>query len=443
MGGRVVLLARFSWLFVLAAMPALPLGLCELMTVNGPHGMLQEAAVDSGLVAFALLVVAVLLIGRIPSLLSAFGIERVLRMHRLVALAAVVLVAGHVALVLVTDPRGLAIFDLVHTTPAARAATISTLALAAIVVLGVRRRRRQPRYEGWRMLHLVLFGVVLLGAWLHIWWLKHLEVNALFAGWLVLMALLVLGVVLRRWLWVPMRARRRPYVVEDVASVSADTVTVAVSAYRHRGIHFRPGQFAYLKIGKSPFVFEEHPFSIASTATSPRRMEFTVKALGDFSELLRGMRPGRQIYVDGAYGGLTTDGLDRSSGFVFIAGGIGVTPMLSMLRTLADRGDRRRHLLVMGARSKDDLGLRQDVDELRERLDLTVVDVLADPPRGWTGERGRIDRALLDRRLPQRGRRHVDYFLCGPPQMVLAVERHLRRLAISPRRIHTERFEIV
>ncbi len=425
------------------AMPVLPLALCELTTADRARGALEHAAVDSGLVAFALLVVVIVLAGRFPSLLSGFGIERVLRMHRIIAIAVVALVAGHIVAVVLSDPRGLAIFDLLHTTSAAWAAIVSTLALAAIVVAGVRRRRRQPRYEGWRMLHLVLFAVVLLGAWLHIWWLKHLEVDTLFVGWLLLMGLVVATVVLRRWVWVPMRAKRRPYVVQEVAPVGEDAVTVSVAAHRHKGIRFRPGQFAYLKIGRSPFVFEEHPFSIASTAACPRRMEFTIKALGDFSELLRGMRPGRRVFLDGAYGALTTEGLERSSGFVFVAGGIGVTPMLSMLRTLADWGDQRSHLLLMGARGATDLGLRRDVDELGERLDLTVVDVLAEPPPDWTGERGRIDRELLDRRLPRRGRRHLDYFLCGPPPMVRAVHAHLRALSVAPYRIHTERFEVV
>jgi ferredoxin-NADP reductase len=77
-------------------------------------------------------------------------------------------------------------------------------------------------------------------------------------------------------------------------------------------------------------------------AEHPDAKEFTIKALGDFTELLIGLRPGRRVYLDGPHGQFTIDGV-RSSGFVFIAGGVGITPMMSILRTLADRGDWAHH----------------------------------------------------------------------------------------------------
>src|SRR5262249_39629880 len=157
--------------------------------------------------------------------------------------------------------------------------------------------------------------------------------------------------------------------------------------------------------------------TIASTAEQPLLMEFTIKALGDFTELLVGLRRGRQVYLDGPYGRFTFEGV-RGGDFVFVAGGIGVTPMLSMLRTLADRGDRGRHQLIVAARTLEDLVLREELHQLRGRLDLSIVEVLAHPPPGWIGETGRIDAALLARRIPRTARHH-HVFLCGPPGMVV------------------------
>ena len=248
-------------------------------------------------------------------------------------------------------------------------------------------------------------------------------------------------VAVRRWIWLPLRARGRAYKVETVTPVSGNAVTVAVRAHGHHGLPFHAGQFAWLKIGSSPFVFEEHPFTIASTAERPHLKEFTIKALGDFSELLVGLRPGRTIYLDGPYGRFTVEGL-RNSNFVFIAGGVGITPMLSILRTLADRGDREHHQLLVGARSVDDLILRDDVNELRDKLDMTITEVVQTPPPNWRGESGLIDGSLLERTLPRRSRHH-DYFICGPPGMVVAVGRELRDRGVKPKNIHTEQFEVV
>ena len=436
-------ITRISWLLGYLVILVVPRALVSTVAPDSVRGVLEMSAVNTGLVAFSLLVAAFVLMSRVRSLLSSFGVETILRIHRVVAVAGVTLVVVHVGLVLASDPRGLAIFDLPHTTPAARAAVVSSIALAAVVGLALRRKRRQPRYEGWRLLHIALAGTVFVAAWLHVWWLHHLVHYLPIGAWFAVMGAVVVAVALRRWLWLPLRARRRSYVVERVTDVAGDAVTLEVRAQGHDGVPFHAGQFAWVKIGTSCFVFEEHPFTIASTAAAPERKQFTVKALGDFTELLRGVRPGRRVYLDGPYGQMTIDGLESSWGFVFVAGGIGVTPMLSMLRTLADRGDRRHHLLLVGARSESDIVLRPEIDELSERLSLTVVYAVKDPPQAWTGESGRIDGPLLDRWLPAHARRRFDYFLCGPPTMVLDVGRHLRDRGVPVRRIHTERFEVV
>jgi 3-phenylpropionate/trans-cinnamate dioxygenase ferredoxin reductase subunit len=207
-------------------------------------------------------------------------------------------------------------------------------------------------------------------------------------------------------------------------------------------MRFDAGQFAWIKIGASPFVFEEHPFSVASSAEHPERVEFTIKALGDFTELVGALRPGRRVFLDGPYGGFTIEGHADAEGFVMIAGGVGITPLLSMLRTLADRGDQRRHRLIAGARTEDRILLRDQVDELRHRMNLKVIEVVEFPEQSWRGEVGRIDFDLLSRVLPRRAR-HLEYFVCGPPSMVAGICQDLRDIGVPLRRIHTELFSSV
>ena len=102
-----------------------PLVLVWVVGRDPGDDLLAISATDTGLLAFSLLVVALVLMARVPSLVASFGIETILRMHRVVALCAVALVAGHVVLIVFHDPRGLSIFDLRDTTAAAWAATIS------------------------------------------------------------------------------------------------------------------------------------------------------------------------------------------------------------------------------------------------------------------------------------------------------------------------------
>ena len=138
-----------------------------------------------------------------------------------------------------------------------------------------------------------------------------------------------------------------------------------------------------------------------------------------------------------------TFGVDEypdATGHVFVAGGIGIAPIMSMLRTLADRGDRRPLLLFYGNRVWDRVAFREELEALRQRLSLQVVHVLIEPPAEWPGEHGFVTREVLQRHLPP-NLRQLEYFICGPTPMTQAVERSLAALGIDSSRVHSEIFD--
>lgn len=436
-------LAPIVWTALVVVSACLSVAVLARVPSTARSGGWHLLSLAAALTAGTLLVAAALLPSRIRLITSFLGVERLLRHHRALALTGSTLVLAHVVFVLLHSKKGLRIFDLGEAPPRVWAATSATVALVLLVVSGLTRRRRRPRYEGWRLVHVILGNVVLVGSVLHVYWLHDLTRYRAGRTWFWCLIACVVGLSVHRWVLRPLRSRRNLYVVEEVRAETPSMVTVALRASGHRGVPFRPGQFAWLKIGDSPYVFEEHPFTIASQATTPARKEFTIKALGDFSELVAGMRPGRKIHLDGPHGSFTSDGV-RSGGFVFIAAGVGVTPMLSMLRTLHALGERRPVVLVVSGRTVDDLVHRRELEEWRRRLDLTVVEVLAQPPDGWHGHHGRLDESVLEAALHQRRtRRHRDYFICGPDSMVDATLHVLRGWGVNPARTHTELFDVI
>ena len=125
-----------------------------------------------------------------------------------------------------------------------------------------------------------------------------------------------------------------------------------------------------------------------------------------------------------------------------IAGGVGIAGLISMLRTMADRHDVRPVLLFYGNREWDDVAFRDELEQLRERLDLTLVHVLERPPAEWEGETGYLTADILVRHLPS-GYRRFQFFICGPDPMMDAAEAALIELGVPPERVHTERFDMV
>ena len=127
---------------------------------------------------------------------------------------------------------------------------------------------------------------------------------------------------------------------------------------------------------------------------------------------------------------------------MLIAGGIGVTPMMNMIRTLADRGDKRPVILLYGSKDWELITFREELEALKERLNLSIVHVLADPPARWTGEQGFITAEMFKRHLAPLYS-DDEYFICGPDVMMDAIEKALRELGVPLSKYHSERYSFV
>jgi predicted ferric reductase len=210
----------------------------------------------------------------------------------------------------------------------------------------------------------------------------------------------------------------------------------------HPGLRFRAGQYVWITVGDTPFRLQQHPFTISSSDARPERIELGIKELGDFTATIKDIAPGTRAFLEGPYGAFTLDKNPAVGGF-FIAGGIGVTPFISMIRSCRDRGDRRRLVLIYANNNWDEVAFREELDELQKELNLTVVHVLRDPPDGWTGESGYVTHEVIARNLPSKDVRSFFYYMCGPEPLMDMAEGALRDLGVRPWRRSSERFQIV
>jgi predicted ferric reductase len=172
--------------------------------------------------------------------------------------------------------------------------------------------------------------------------------------WIVLPILWVLMIVYVRGIRTA-ALLRRPYQIAEVREERGKTWSLVLKPEGHSDVRFKPGQVAWLTVQRMPISGGEHPFSYASSAERTDRIEFAIRELGDFTSTIKHLRPqeckpGQCVYVDGPYGTFDIDQQD-APGYVFIAGGIGSAPIMSMLRTMADRKDRRPVLFFYGNRN--------------------------------------------------------------------------------------------
>jgi predicted ferric reductase len=419
-------LTRVAWITALAAVVGLPAVLAAWRVGGSVIGLLSTVL---GLLALCLLVSVVVVPSRIRSLTAAFGVERVMGLHRWLGTLAVVLVALHMVVAVASHPR---LLDVLDSPAATKAGYGSELALLLVGVAAVRGRRPGARYEIWARLHVALSGVALMLAGLHVFWLGSLIADPVMRGVLMVLVLALVGVLVHRWVWRPLFSRQGAYVVYGTRreSPSVSTLVLAPVHLRRGGLRFAPGQFVWLRLRRAVVGSEEHPFTIASSAGITGRLELTVRDSGDFSGLLSTLSPGSKVWLDGPHGSFTAEAARGGDGLVLLAGGVGITPMMSMLRTLADRGDDRAHRLVVAERGDEPL-FADELAALDRRLHLQVT---------RTGGR-RIDAALLAEVLPgPEARDRLDYFVCGSPSLMAGSLAALEQLGVPAARVHTEQF---
>ncbi len=344
----------------------------------------------------------------------------------------------------INAPETLRLLNLLSAPWRARLGVSAVILLLILIAASLWRKQLKIEYSAWRIWHGILATVVVAFSMGHIVLARHyLNLPWKQALWILYGSFWV-GLLLYVRVIKPILLLRRPYVVEQVIQERNNSWTLVVKPLGHAGMKFMPGQFAWLTAWKSPFAEAEHPFSISSSACQTDRLAFTIKELGDFTRTIKDLQPGQKVFLDGPFGYFSVDRHPHAKEFVFIAGGVGITPIMSMLRTLADRGDKRPLLLLYANRDWENVLFREELSELTARLNLRVVHVLESPPADWQGESGYITQEMLSRYLPQgKERNFMEVFICGPERMMNAVETALVKLGVPFGDFHSERFDMV
>ncbi|MGN0063141.1 MAG: ferric reductase-like transmembrane domain-containing protein [Nocardioides sp.] len=427
------------WIAALVGVCVAPLVFALIGATQPGQGFLTDFSVALGFVGLALMGVEFVLVARVRRVAEPFGTDAVIDLHRYLGGTGLLFVLVHVALS--ADWRQANPFTPSDTPPLVVVGGVAVVCLLALGATSVWRRGLRLSYEVWQALHTGLAVVAVVAAVVHVILVDHYVDTAWKRALWSLMALSFVGLLVWVRLVRPWRQRRRPWVVESVTADRDSTTVLTMRPQGHDGMRFEPGQFAWITIDGSPFRLTSHPFSFSSSAEVHDQVQMAIKAVGDFTSSVAHVAPGTVVHLDGPHGVFSIDQYE-GAGFGFVAGGVGIAPAMSMVETLADRGDARPVLLFVGARDADNVILADRIEALRARLDLAVVVALENPPEGWTGERGYLGREVFERHLP-RGYERFQYFACGPVPMLDAVEKALVALGVRGDRIHTERFDWV
>ena len=206
---------------------------------------------------------------------------------------------------------------------------------------------------------------------------------------------------------------------------------------RPGGFEYDPGQFFFITITIEGEKSKKH-FTVSSSPTEKEFIEFTKRMTDhEFSAALDKLKIGDRVQIDGPYGDFTFKGEYPMVGLM--TGGIGITPLRSMIKYCTDKRIKSQVTLLYGNRNEENIVFKEELDRMeKENGNLRIVHTLSRPGAEWKGRKGHIDIQMVREEIPDFDE-HV-FYVCGPPSLVTDCVSVLKALGIPEGKINREDF---
>ena len=309
-----------------------------------------------------------------------------------------------------------------------------SIALFGMVILLVLTFFVKLPYRLWLFTHKFL-GLAFFFAGLHVIFISSDTSQSPTLKWyLIIMCAIGIIAFVYKTLLGRILIRKYQYYVDTVEVVGGSVTQLVMSPVKQR-MMYKPGQFVFIRFlfsGVDDITTEWHPFSVSS---SPKDdfLRLSVKALGDYTGALVNLKHGAIAEIEGAYGKFSYTNYSNYQQ-IWVAGGIGVTPFLSMARSLPTDNPYKIDLYY-SVKTRSEL---IDVDVLAEISQLQGDNFRIIP--FVAVESGFITADFVSK--TSNGLKGKEIFICGPPGMMKAMRQQMKVLGVSNANIHSEEFSM-
>jgi ferredoxin-NADP reductase len=202
-------------------------------------------------------------------------------------------------------------------------------------------------------------------------------------------------------------------------------------------LEYKPGQFFFITIKPGGKELSKH-FSFSSSPTEKEHIEFTKKFTdSEFSTALKALKLGDWARIDAPYGNFTFEGEHEKIGL--LAGGIGITPLVSICKYCADTQLKTKVTVLYGCRTESDIAFRKELETMREQnKNLKVVFTLNEATGEWKGAVGVINAEMVKKEIPDY--EETMFYTCGPPPMVEVMVKLIEQLGLPQTQLKREYF---
>lgn len=235
------------------------------------------------------------------------------------------------------------------------------------------------------------------------------------------------------------------YEVANNQKITPSTLLITLKNIEGRSFLFEPGQYAAINgfRGKRPMPIR--CFSIVSSPTENELLQFSMRIRGKFTHALANLKPGERVHVQGPYGGFVL-GQNQHKKIVMLAGGIGITPFISMIRYAALLQTDTPMQLLYSVASQDDVPFFEELlERQKQNKNLKVTFVVSDGPteklKGAKVANGRVSIETIEQNTDVVfGDVGTVFYICGPPPFMKGMVSSLKGRKVAKSRMVTEAF---
>ncbi len=411
----------------------------ELMLTGEINSQFLAISRLAGLLATQLALVQLILIGRIKWVESVFGLDKLSRIHKWNGYLVLSLIILHVILV----TKAYSVFNgasyisqyvsfLIDYDDVFKA-FLAYLILLGTVGLSITIIRRKLKYEYWYYVHILNYitFVLFVGHQLELGMSSQSSTFQLY--WLATYIFTAGHISWFRFIKPILNFTKHEFTISKVQTEGPAT-SIFISGKNLNTFKRQAGQFMILRFIQKSFWYEAHPFSLSWGADN-EQLRITAKNLGDYTAKMPLLKVGTKVLIDGPHGVFTSSKIKKEK-VLMIAGGIGITPIRSLVEELAGTIDLT---IIYSVKTQAEAILLSELKNIKSQRAFNLIEIYsAEKVAG--SEFGMLDKVKLNSLVPDLKDR--DVFLCGPPPMMNALKIAMQELGLPNKQLHWERFAL-
>ena len=429
----MIFLAYFVFVLILGAEAAI-----VLIHISASNYVFEAAGRICGLWAATLIMTQLVFSARLKILNKMYGIDRLMVSHKFLGPTAFILAILHPLLLYHSDSYSFGALEWDLWPELLGGMTLTFLVI--VVCTSLFRKFLMLDYRNWRIIHQLTFAAVFLIA-------VHslvLGSDVEFPGPGIVWSMVIFGYLLL-FIWVkfikPSLLRNNPFLVTEVTTLNHNVVNLKLKPAKTSLMEYLPGQFAFLRLFRKGLKTEEHPFTISSSPHNRDYISFTIKNSGDYTSTIGKTKIGDKASVEAPLGRFSFLLYPKTENIIFIAGGIGITPLLSMLRYIATMDNKKHVTLIWANRTVKDTFLPEEFEDITRVMPNFKIHHIMSRQPDYPGLKGFLNEEIL-KELLSPVLADAKVFLCGPPSMMKLVKGSLRNIGFAKKQIITENFAL-